>query len=196
MKKKDLNRLALFGIASGLMAVCQNSANASEPSPAESINLNLLLAEHKCKGPNGCPGESNPKNTKASTSNNPKTSDDSNKKFSSEIAEKEKDDGNIGYHLYTDDELLLELNDQGAALYESLDQEGKALARLVASQRCDHTNECKGLNACQTDKNKCAGQGTCKGQGKCAFSDKNMAVKVVAEKMSKKRAEASKGNSK
>lgn len=90
---------------------------------------------------------------------------------------------NIGYHVMTEDELLIELNDEGTKLYNSLDAKGKELARLVSSQRCRGMNDCKGLNACQTDKNPCAGKGACKGQSKCAFSDKNLAVKMVAEKV-------------
>lgn len=201
MKKRDLSRLALLGIASGLITLCQNSANASEKIASNHIDLNLLLAEHKCNGPHGCPGDSKNSTKPPSNGSTNSTKTNSNKplpsnKTSSELAEREKDDGNLGYHVMTEDELLLELNDQGTALYNSLDAEGKALARLVASQRCQDTNECKGLNACQTDKNTCAGKGECKGKGKCAFSDKNMAVKVVADKMAKKRAEANKGNSK
>lgn len=92
-------------------------------------------------------------------------------------------EGNSGYHLMTEDELLLELNGDGTALYKSLDPKGKELARYVASQRCNGTNACAGLNACQTDKNTCAGKGSCQGKGKCALSDKNLAVKLVADKM-------------
>lgn len=96
--------------------------------------------------------------------------------------------GNLGYHLLSEDELLLELNDEGYKLYMSLDAEGKALAREVASARCNGTNKCEGLNACKTDKNDCAGKGKCEGKGKCALSDKNLAVKLVAKKMAAKRA--------
>ena len=91
--------------------------------------------------------------------------------------------GNLGYHLMTEDELMLELNPEGTAIYKSLSPEGKALAREVASQRCNFTNSCKGLNACATDKNTCAGKGDCKGKSKCALADKNLAVKLVAEKL-------------
>lgn len=195
MKKRDLGRLALLGMASGLLTLCQGSINASEKSSSNQLDLNLLLAEHKCNGPHGCPADPNTKNSKSSSSNAPSNLNRSQNAFSKnnsskELAEKEKDDGNLGYHLMTEDELLLELNDQGTALYNSLNTEGKALARLVASQRCQDTNECKGLNACQTDKNTCAGQGECKGKGKCALSDKNVAVKLVVDKMEKKRADA------
>lgn len=95
--------------------------------------------------------------------------------------------GNLGYHLMTEDDLLLELNDEGIALYNSLNAEGKALTLEVASSRCNEANVCKGLNACKTDTNECAGMGTCKHSGKCAISDKNLAVKLVAEKMKRKR---------
>lgn len=95
--------------------------------------------------------------------------------------------GNYGFHILSEDELVLELNEKGEALYMSLSDEGKDLARKVASQRCNGTNLCKGLNACQTENHSCAGQGSCKGQGKCGFSDKNLAVKVVSIKMAKEK---------
>ncbi|CRX37491.1 hypothetical protein [Estrella lausannensis] len=101
-------------------------------------------------------------------------------------------ESNMNYHLMTEDELLLELSPEGEADYDSLTPEGKQMAQRVASQMCNGTNECKGLNACKTDNNDCAGKGACKGQGKCAFSDKNLAVKVVKEKMKAKRAALSK----
>lgn len=94
---------------------------------------------------------------------------------------------NEGYHLMTEDELFSLLNKKGRELYESLDEEGKALALKVASARCQKTNECKGLNACQTETNDCAGKGNCKGTSKCSISDKNLAVKLVAKKMEEKR---------
>lgn len=100
-----------------------------------------------------------------------------------------KNQENEGYHLMTEDELLMNLNAKSRALYETLDDEGKKLAREVASARCNGTNSCKGLNACKTDANECAGQGQCKGQGKCAFANKNLVVKLVAKKMAEKRGE-------
>lgn len=97
-------------------------------------------------------------------------------------------DGNMNYHVMSEDELLLQLNPEGVAIYKGLDNKGKQLALLVASAMCDHTNQCAGLNACQTDEHACAGKGTCKGTSKCAFSDKNLAVKLVRDKMAGKRA--------
>lgn len=105
-------------------------------------------------------------------------------------------DGNMNYHVMTADELLLQLDPEGIKVYNSLSPEGKGLALLVASQMCDHTNQCAGLNACQTEKNKCAGQGSCKGTGKCSFSDKNVAVRLVAKKMAEKRAQLGSPHSK
>jgi hypothetical protein len=95
---------------------------------------------------------------------------------------------NVGWHLYSEDELKLELNDEGVKMFNSLSPEGKKLALQVASARCQGTNECKGLNSCQTDKNSCMGIGDCKGTGKCAIADKNLAVKLVRDKMAKERA--------
>lgn len=95
--------------------------------------------------------------------------------------------GNMGYKLMTEEELSLELNQEGWELYQSLSPEGKALARQVASRRCGGSNTCKGLNACATDKNSCAGKGECKGQTKCSLSDKGLAVRLVAKKMAEKR---------
>jgi hypothetical protein len=98
--------------------------------------------------------------------------------------------GNFGYSIMTEEELMLELTPEGAKLYNSLTPEGKRLALVVASSRCDSQNECKGLNGCKTDKNDCAGKGSCKGQSKCAVATKDLAVKLVATKMAQKRAEA------
>jgi hypothetical protein len=114
-----------------------------------------------------------------------------------EKTEVDPNDGNVGYHMMSEDELMLQLSPQGQAMYKSLSPEGKALALNVASMRCDHTNECKGLNACKTDHNDCAGKGSCKGKGKCAIADKDLAVKLVKQKMDKmaqKRANAYKTN--
>ena len=99
-------------------------------------------------------------------------------------------DSNLGYHLMTEDELMLELNDEGIKMFKSLTPEGKKLALQVASMRCAKTNPCAGMNACATDKNSCAGKGSCKEQGKCALSDKNLAVKLVYQKMYNKRVNA------
>lgn len=100
---------------------------------------------------------------------------------------KQNNESNMNYHLMTEDELLIELSPEGEKLFKSLDPEGKKLALYTASMMCSGTNLCRGLNACKTDDNECAGKGACKGLGKCALSDKNLAVKLVAEKMKNKR---------
>ena len=97
---------------------------------------------------------------------------------------------NEGYYIMTENELLLHLNQKGRKLYDNLSPEGKELARQVSSRRCNNANECKGLNACKTDDNECAGKGNCKGLTKCSFGDKNLAIKLVAKKMAEKRQEA------
>ena len=103
---------------------------------------------------------------------------------------KDPNSENMGYHIYTKQELMLELNEDGIKMFNSLSPEGQALALKVASVRCQATNQCKGLNACKTEKNDCMFKGACKGQGKCAFSNKNDAVKAVYLKMANKRAGA------
>jgi hypothetical protein len=106
---------------------------------------------------------------------------------SKDDAEKNAAYGNMNYHLMTDEDMKLELSPEGLNLYNQLDDEGKKLARTVASQRCAQSNICKGLNACATDKNTCAGKGDCKGKSKCGFSNKDLAVKVVFEKLQKQK---------
>lgn len=118
---------------------------------------------------------SNPLDTSSSTTTDSGDSDNA-------------EDGNMGYHVMTEDELMLQLSPEGIKMYQSMSPDGKALALLVASARCNGTNQCAGLNACQTADHDCAGKGSCKGKGKCALSDKNLAVKLVKDKMSGKRA--------
>jgi hypothetical protein len=105
------------------------------------------------------------------------------------------EDGNMNYHLMTEDELLSQLSPNGIKMYKSLSPDGKGLALYVASAQCNGTNKCSGLNACQTEDHGCAGQGDCKGTGKCSFSDKNLAVKVVSDKLTGKRAKITPGTS-
>lgn len=129
--------------------------------------------------------------TKGKSESSSKQSESKVSESSSEDVDDESADGNLGYHLMTEDELLMQLSPKGIEMYKSLDAEGKGLALLVASARCNGMNPCKGLNACQTKKNECAGKGECKGQGKCAASDKDLAVKLVRDKMASKRAKIS-----
>lgn len=161
MKKRDLKKLALLGIAGGI--VLANSIEAEEKSDDYQIKISSLLAANTSTS-------SHQKSTDSSTPEDPNA-------------------GNLGYHLMSEDELLLELNDEAQRMYNSMDATNKKLAREVASARCANTNACKGLNACKTAKNSCAGQASCKGQGKCGMADKNLAVRIVYNKMMKKNSE-------
>lgn len=173
MKQPDFKTLALFGLAGGLMFTSKESAFADPfPSPLDNY-LAVASQKAKCPGKHGCPGLTADRNK--TTSNQP---------------DYDPNGSNIGYHVFTEDELLLELNDQGTQMYNSLSPENKQLVLTVSSMRCAKTNPCAGLNACATEKNDCAGKGSCKGQGKCALSDKNLAVKLVYQKMNAKRAQA------
>lgn len=188
MQKDKFLKIALLGLSGGLII-------SAAPADAEAVaNEQLFMLAKGCPGKNGCPGA---KGKKLVAENDPSTSTfapkDGDFSFEKTAQMEKANEGNMNYKLLTEDELLLELNDEGVKTYESLTPEGKALARFVASQMCQNTNMCKGLNACATDTNSCAGKGACKGKGKCAFSDKNLAVKIVADKMAKKREEASSG---
>lgn len=99
------------------------------------------------------------------------------------MSDEDPNAGNLGYHLMTEDELMLELNTEGQRMFNEMSPKYKKMALEVASARCANTNACKGLNACKTEKNDCAGKASCKGQGKCGISDKNLAVRLVYNKM-------------
>lgn len=216
MKKDEFAKLALLGIASGMLAsngieALQNTSNNSEllasacstlassckscSSIADKSNGN----EHKCSqvassckscnsiadkcgGINGkCQAIAETETKKSLTAPGPIPKTDDKKD------EYDPNDQNIGYHVLSEEELTLELNDDSLKIYQKMSPEAKELTRLVASARCNKTNECRGLNACKTDTNDCAGKGSCKGTGKCAISDKNLAVKLVQDKMEAKR---------
>ncbi|WP_166157045.1 hypothetical protein [Neochlamydia sp. AcF84] len=162
MKKRDLKKLALLGLAGGMML--SQSVHAQQPSSRTYLTLLAAVST---------PGKSSPPSAPSTATTQ---------------AEVDPNAGNLGYHLMDEEELLLELNEEGQQNYQALDVANKKLAQQVASARCGNTNQCKGLNACKTDKHECAGQGSCKGQGKCAIADKNLAVKLVYDKMMKKRA--------
>lgn len=159
MKKNDLKKLALLGLASGIVL---SHVEAGEASKNHQIQISSLLAANTSKAKSNLSDQSQP----------------------------DPNEGNLGYHLMTEEELLLELNEEGQRMYNAMDPANKKLARDVASGRCANTNYCQGLNACKTEKNACAGQASCKGNGKCGISDKNLAVRLVYNKMMKKRAAA------
>lgn len=97
--------------------------------------------------------------------------------------------GNITQYQMTKEDLMLEVTQEGADLFNSLSPEGQALALKIASRACNGNNDCKGQNACRTQYNSCMGQGECKGKTKCSVSDKNLAVKLAAQVMERKRQE-------
>jgi hypothetical protein len=199
MKKKNLKKLAILGLTSGLII----SSQAAKADPLQDPN-HLEPSLSKGRGRN-CGGISEIPSLKfdgeaalafslssKKVAANENSGKDSSKDSSSSTSTSDADANaqNMSYHLWSEKELLEQLNDEGVKLYNSLDSEGKLMARKVASNMCNGTNECSGLNACKTDKNDCAGKGTCKGTGKCALADKNLAVKLVVKKMAAKRANA------
>ncbi len=143
--------------------------------------------DHSCSHGCGSIADRDPTQTKLPIKNLDKNSGGNSNNSDSNS---DPNDGNLGYHLMSEEELKLELNKDGIKLYESLSPAGKALALQVASTRCAATNVCSHLNACRSSNNNCAGQSACKGRGKCALSDKNLAVRLVYQKMKDKRSAA------
>ncbi len=210
MKKCDLKSLALLGLASGLcitspVLATEKTSVAMEQALANKCGgphgcggalatREMSVWERSCRGSGGCSGvlaerETSSKMPYASPDTKEAT-ENSTKSNPSQSSTQDFNDGNLGYHLMTEDELMVELNNDGTHLYKSLNSNGKNLALQVASSRCQGTNECKGLNACKTEEHDCAGKGSCKGQGKCAMADKNLAVQLVYQKMGARRASA------
>lgn len=173
-KKTDLKKLALLGITGGLMIAAQAHADTPVvPDDLEGVFANQFVTEDKCKGDDGCGGFLIAANSCSGAGGCPGMESPGNNG---------KENGKM-----TEEELMSQLHSRGRATYNSLDEEGKALARQVAGQKCSGENECKGLNSCKGDDNECAGHGNCKGQGGCEHKDKNDAVDVAAKKMAKKR---------
>lgn len=206
MNKQKIVQLALVGLANGLLlnaSALANSEPQMESNASSSFSREALYAA-KC-GANGCSSvaaKCGPNCASVATRDlpqgGPKLQNPAkvNASKSSDTSAYDPNSENMNYHLMTEDELLLELNDDGIKQYKSLSPEGKALAREMASASCNNTNSCRGHNACQTDSNACAGKGSCKGRGKCAFSDKNLAVRIAAEQMAQKRNQSLGGHSK
>jgi hypothetical protein len=100
MKKKQLSQLAILGIASGLLTSHVEAVSDSGTSMSPEQIRQLMAKKHECKGPSGCGGL---------------------------VAERDvpqgKNDKNLDDHLMTEDELLLELNNERTAIYKGLSPE-------------------------------------------------------------------------
>ena len=209
----NFKKLALLGITSGILVSQQVQAESegilspSHKSSCEGKGGCGGGSKASCEGKGGCGGGSKAScEGKGGCGGGSKSSCEGKGGCSGVIADndspekkspyaspdksevkKDPNDGNMNYHMMTEDELLLELNDDGLRMYKSLNAEGKALALKTASGMCGGSNQCQGLNACKSKNNACAGKGDCAGKGICAISDKNLAVKLVYDKMSQKR---------
>jgi len=202
MKKRDLKKLAVLGITSGLLISNQVTADSMGEDSFDNYNFEKASPSSHCLGKNGCPGFVDKCKGKGGCGNFKDAckgkggcgglTADVDPDKSPYQPPGDKNEGSMNYHLMTEQELLRELNDNGIRMYKSLSPEGKALALKVASNSCKGSNECKNLNACRSEKNSCAGKGDCAGKGICAVSDKNLAVKLVYDKMNAKRANMTK----
>lgn len=186
MDKSNFKKMALMGMASGMLLASQSPVNAET-----SNNVGVMMA-HSCgsgcggsrgqqqgyhgggggscnsyRGGNGCSSYKNSPNYVAEN-------DDRNYSQSSQ-------------ETLTESDLESQLNSEGKAIFRGLDPQGKALALKLATQSCKGKNACKGLNSCKTANNSCNGRGSCAGTSPGPFKDKNAAVSVAAQKMAEKR---------
>lgn len=205
MDKSNFKKLALMGMAGGMLLSSQTQISAGE-----GLETSTLLAAGHCGGKNGCGGSNRgyqgsscgaaksscgasknscgaSKNSCGASRNSCGGRSNSNTADAQDSYQQKRGSGRI----MTENELMSQLNEDGKATYRSLDSEGKALALKLASQDCKGKNDCKGLNSCRTDEHSCAGQGSCRGTSKGPFSDKNNAVKLASKKMAEKRASMS-----
>lgn len=152
-----------MGITGGLL-IGSHSLNA-EMDQGDVFNQDLLAAGNSNQ--NAVPSSNN-KNAATATMN--------------------KNAGKVENEKYiNEEEVVKQLNPQAKKTFEGLSAEGKALALKLVNQSCKGKNECKGLNSCKTETNECAGKGACRGTSPANFKDKNLAVKVAADKMADKR---------
>lgn len=194
MDKSNFKKLALMGMAGGMLLSSQAPISAGE-----GLESTTLLAGGHCGGKNGCGGSNRgyqgsscgaSRGSCGGAKNSCGGSRNSCAVFNTADAndsmqqQQQRSSGRI----MTENELMSQLNDDGKATYRGLDAEGKALALKLASQDCKGKNDCKGLNSCKSAENSCAGQGSCRGKSQGPFSDKNNAVKLAAKKMAQKRA--------
>lgn len=163
MKKRNMKRVAVAGLMSGLLVVSQaNAAESNEVNQALPKLASTGCGNHKAGGCNA------------------------HNRSAGEIADNSDLQSNSSSTL-TSDQLKSQLNEKSRALYDSLDDEGKALAIKLAAGTCKGKNDCRGLSGCKTAANDCKGKNGCKGTGTAKFTDKNDAVKIAAQKMAEKR---------
>lgn len=170
MDKSKFKKLAVMGMAGGLLLSAQSQVNATDIDAIETV-----VAHSSC-GNGTCSGKKAPQDRHGDNS----YSADSDRPVQYANGKKAMNEA----------ELMSKLDSEGKRTYQSLDAEGKALALKLASQECKGKNDCAGLNACDTSENTCAGKGSCKGKSPSSFKDKNDAVKVASKKMAEKRAKS------
>lgn len=168
MEKPNFKKIALLGMAGGMLIVSQAPVAANTTD-----ETGTMLA--KC-GSKSCGGY---RANQQGFNNNTAYENPSDSRTTTTTTTTKK--------TMSETELMSQLNSEGKSTYQNLSSEGKALAMKLAYQDCKGKNDCKGLNSCKTANNSCAGQGGCQGTSPGSFKDKNVAVKVAAKKMAEKR---------
>ncbi|MBA3956959.1 MAG: hypothetical protein H0X51_00995 [Parachlamydiaceae bacterium] len=192
MSKPNFKKVALMGMASGMLLASQTLAAHSGSGTTvaagscgskcggsnRSTNTRDYTGptSHGCGGASsnstGCGGHNrNGGNTRNYTADEPTVISTTKKAM-------------------TESELRAQLNAETKTVFDNLSPEGKALALKLANQDCKGRNDCKGLGACNTSDHSCAGKNGCRGTSPAPFKDKNIAVKVAAKRMEEKRGAA------
>jgi hypothetical protein len=212
MKKKDLKKLAMYGITGGLIVASQGSVQADTQSEENNSETLAGLLAAGCgggtrgNGYNGCNGGTQPSGCNSGTRANGYNGCNGGTRGNgyngcggtrgNVIADADEDTKSSAAtgQLMTEDQLMSQLNDQGKQMYKSMNPEGKAMAIKLASRSCKGTNDCKGQNSCKSTSNSCAGKSSCAGTSQCSFKDKNLAVKVAAQQQVAKRSMTNAGS--
>lgn len=188
MDKSNFKKIALMGMAGGMLIASQSPVVASISTEemgtviAGSGCANGCRAKSSYSGGGSCGNQSNPRGHSCGNQSNPKGHSCGGNSFRNNTAYEDSTTTQSTRRMMTESDLS-SLTPE----FQKLSPEGKALALKLANQDCKGKNDCKGLNSCKTANNSCAGQGGCKGTTPGPFTDKVKAVKVAAQKMAEKR---------
>lgn len=214
MATSNFKKLALLGMAGGMLISSQAEVQADSKIPSGSSSGALIGRSSSCSvgrntscrnsnstlGMNESGRESRPSSAGCNGSRASQGMNDNNGCGSKRAGIS----SNVGYYesnivdnfedaqksgkVMSESDLLAKLSQDGKNLYSTLDPAAKTMALKMASQECAGKNECKGMNSCKSQHNDCAGKGGCKGTSAAPFKNKDDAVKLAAKKMAKKRA--------
>lgn len=140
MDKQKFKKIALMGMAGGMLMANQTAANASIETQVGSSGT--FLAAHGCAG--GCAGRSANNSCAGRGKYNPPSYDDETAATDATDYQQDRFSQQQGMRpagkTISENEFLSQLNSDGRSLYERLSPEGKAIA-LQLAQRFNDKNE-------------------------------------------------------